>query len=193
MKPDDLSVITPTGEQASTPSAARPGWPLVADSLVVIGISIVFLSLSIRMLTDRDGSSVLLGLSMILLSTTVGLLQHAACFRQSAGAARVLAWLHCVGLYGFLILGVVLSPLAIGASWRAVFPVFFFLLAMLAGWNVLCLSRRSRQLAAGALSEPEDLFREKRPFQLSIAELLGAMTVVALVAGLATWMIRSGL
>ena len=54
--------------------------------------------------------------------------------------------------------------------------------------------RWSQRLEAWQLETAgADLGRENRPLQFSIAELIGAMVLVALIAGVASWMIQGRL
>ena len=189
MGPNNSPMTTAATEPNEVAPGPKPGRSLIVNSVLVIGISIVLASLGLRGLMVAEPITFSTSLLIFFLPVAVGILQYAACFRKSLKAAKALFYLHIVGILASIGFGELCLMAAFDCDKeRQHEPLIalgvFFLLAILAAVSMWKILRWSDKLAAAKLSDPEDLFRKKRPFQISIYELLLAMTVVALIAGL---------
>ena len=187
----------PTTEPQPLYPGPKPTRSLVVSSVMVIVFSIILASLSLRWLIVANRWDFLMACWGIILPSLVGVLQYAACFRRSHGAAKALFYFHMLGIFGFSTYGVLFIVAAFDKDQIQPEPLIAFcvllFLAMLAAVSMWKVLHWADELASVRLSEPEDLFRKQRPFQISIYELLLAMTIVAIIAGLTSSMIHLGL
>jgi uncharacterized membrane protein YgdD (TMEM256/DUF423 family) len=188
MEMENSSVTTAAAEPIAAPPAPRRGRLLAANSLVVMGISIFWISAAIALL---DFTLVLLGLfAAVVLSSEYG-----ACVWRNVGAARRLAALHTFGL---IFSGVYMIVLTSADMWYGTTRGASLELTILAVMGVSAALGRhgyrrwSRECDDWlACKVHEDSVEGKKPFQFFIRDLLALMTIVALIAGIAAWMIRS--
>ena len=134
----------------------------------------------------------LIGLIIAVPAVAVGLLEYAASFRQNGTAVWRLQRLHGVGFALCVIAsGIIEFHNFTGGKrlpyfgWYMLVLLALALLALMSGW---AHRRWFVKLDAWETRHPEAAAaRQQRPFQITILEMLLAMTVVALVIGLASW------
>jgi hypothetical protein len=165
--------------------------PLALCAIVVIGLSLVLISIAIAAFTVTwDPCSVLGGVILLPLPTVLAVQQYRGAFRANASAAFTSAVLLFVvagiGLFGFVTTFGELVLEGMGLPWwDLLVPMLMIgIAAGLAGWLNLRWSRRIRRIAvtfSDTIGSP----------QFSLRELLGAFAAIQGVIALATYIVYS--
>jgi len=171
-----------------------PSWTYLTSSVVVIGISIFFVSVGLSALAVTwDPCSVIGGALLLPFPLATGLLQYGAAFRRNPRAAKSVAVL-LFAENGLVLFGAVTSAAEAlvqmeRLSWTSlgVLAVVFGLgsFGVLCGWFNLRWARLLRTLAAAEPGSTHD-----NPFQFSLRELFAWTAIIALTMGLTVWGIR---
>jgi hypothetical protein len=171
-----------------TPAPApRPGRLLVANSVVVMGVSIFWISTAIAM---PEFGLVLLGVFAV---AVLGC-EYRTCVGCSVRAATKLVKFHAVGFVfscTFLMLFVIafMSHKPLTPATRILAVLVVMVVSAACGsyghwhWSKKWYEWRARE-PLGASDH------EERPFQFTIRDLFAVTTVVSLIAALTSWIIR---
>lgn len=163
----------------------KPSNLLVAASVLVIGICLIFAtwSLEVYLRSSRDFTAILVGLSVPFWAA-LAMSQYCGTFCYVSSTASVSsALLYLFGCVG----GITSSMMLAGANTtsRSLWAMLFVALSMgtfTAGVLNIAWGDQLRAAHRDGLPAP-------RPIGFSLRELMGAMVVMSVCAGIATWMV----
>ena len=176
-------------------AGAKPSPLFLGNSIVILSLCVFFTSValsSFAVFWDPGG-----GLMILPFPVAIGICQYHSAFRHNPGAAKVVAVLLFLigGLIALLVIPVFFEPGPMDLKFASLCGTLFVVsnYCWFSGWINLRWARRIRQQRAysGVESgggEPRE--PALRGFQFSMRELMIFMTVVAVITGLATWIVR---
>jgi hypothetical protein len=183
-------------------TAPRRGWLLAANSVLVIATSIGFTSWGLALLTRYwDSRAIFGGLLFLISSAAIGVMQYRAVVRCNVRDARSLAGLFWISA-GAFVFGAIAS-LAEGWTKGGADPRTWGLVSVLAaiglfnGWSGWLNWHWAKAMEHAAGAEETPLMEDqpaaqaaqerasRKPLQFSTRELIGWVTVAAVVLGLA--------
>jgi hypothetical protein len=137
------------------------------------------------------------GLIILPFPVAIGICQYHSAFRHNPGAAKIVAILLFLigGLVALMFISAFFEPGPIGLKFASLCGTLFVVSSYcgFSGWINLRWARRIRRQRAcsgaesGGGERPEPALQG---FQFSMRELMIFMTVVAVITGLTTWIVR---
>ena len=204
-----------TEQQNRETNADQPEHPLgfrrlyVANSLLIICLCIPATAFGLAGVLSSGSHFGIAAIALIFLVTVVllGILQYAACFRRSVkAAAYVCVMSFASGLFICFIAGVVLNGTTLSFEFLWIFAILVppATYAFFCGWinyrwiTLLCNEQRRAAISRDdsdsdtSDSDNSDTETPLRAYQFTLLELLVVTTVIAVIAGLTSYLVRLG-